>query len=695
MRSLIGTAKKLLLPLYFLIPLSTVAVLAGCNGGSDTPEAPGITRIDIASVESPTFEGKTFGSVGAYEKLRGTAFGELDPNDPRNAVITDLQFAPRNARGNIEYSMDFYILKPIDLAKSNHKLFMEVNNRGGKLFGSLNLSSGGNNPTTAAHAGGAFLMNQGYTLAWHGWHPSAAAGGDNLTITLPVAKNADGASITGPSYEYIVFDNATTVTSALTYPAASLDKSKAELTVRDHLNDTPVVIPDSGWEYTSNQAIRLLPAGTPFKQSTIYEFTYIAKDPVVAAIGFAATRDFVSFLRYATADSANTSNPLAGDIKRALAFTVSQPGRYMNDFVWLGFNEDESGRRIFDGVENWIAGGNGVALNYRFAQPARTERNRQNHLYPEASFPFAYSIVTDTLTGKSDGRNARCMKTDTCPKIMMVNSANEYWVKAGSLLHTDTAGNAVPDPPNVRFYLLSGVEHTVSGAPPNSAGICAQLRNTTDPNPALRALFVALDQWIDGVEPPNSRVPRVADGTAVFSVPTSNSDNGVGVVPQAQLGWPNIPGVTYTGLVTVRNLFDFGPQFNNGILSINPPAVTGKMYPSFVSRVNQDGNEIAGIQLPPVAAPIATTTCWALRAPAFGGPDGCEAAGQMIPFAATQAARLAAGDPRLSVQERYLNHDDYVAAVTAAAQKLAQERLLLPADVQRYITAAQASTVLK
>src|SRR5262245_11727288 len=198
MRSLIGTAKKLLLPLYLLIPLSTVAVLAGCNSESDTPETtqttqtlgttvvPGITRIEISSVESPTFEGKTFGSVGAYEKLRGTAFGEVDPNDPRNAVITDLRLAPRNARGTVEYSMDFYILKPIDLAKGNHKLFMEVNNRGGKLFGPLSLSSGGNNPATAADAGEAFLMNQGYTLAWNGWDPSAPAGGDNLTITLPV-----------------------------------------------------------------------------------------------------------------------------------------------------------------------------------------------------------------------------------------------------------------------------------------------------------------------------------------------------------------------------------------------------------------------------------------------------------------------------------------------------------------------------
>jgi len=698
MRPLIGIGEKLLLPLCFLISSSALA-------------AAGITRIEISSVESPTFEGRTFGSVGAYEKLRGKAFGELDPDDVRNAVITDLQLAPRNARGRVEYSIDFYILKPIDLARGNHKLFVEVNNRGNKLFGALNLSGGGNNPTTAADAGEAFLMNQGYTLAWNGWDPSALAGGDNLTITLPVAKNPDGSSITGPSYEYIEFDNATTLTYTLAYFTATLDKTRAKLTARDHLNDAPVAVPVSGWEYASDRTIRLLPAGTPFKQSAIYEFTYTARDPVVAGIGFAATRDFVSFLRNAATDSENTPNPLAGDIQRALAFTVSQPGRYMNDFVWLGFNEDRagrgsedgddgtderaSGRRIFDGVENWIAGGDGVALNYRFAQSSRTERNRQNHLYPEAPFPFAYAVVTDALTGKTDGRNARCLQTATCPKVMMVNSANEYWVKAGSLLHTDTVGNDLPDPPNVRFYLLSGVEHTVTGAPPKSAGVCAQFRNTTDPTPALRALLVALDRWIDGVPPPRSRVPRVENDTAVFSEATHNSANGVGAVPQSQLGWRDIPGVTYTGVVTVRNLFDFGPRFDDGILTIDPPAVTGQIYPSFVSRVNQDDNEIAGVHLPPVAAPVATTTGWALRASAFGGPDGCESSGQSIPFAATLAERLASGDPRPSLQERYRDHDAYVEAVTAAAQKLARQRLLLPADVQRYITAAQASDVLK
>jgi hypothetical protein len=653
-----------------------------------------ITRIEITSIESLTFEGRTFGSVGAYEKLRGKAYGEVDPGDPRNALITDIQLAPRNGGGMVEYSMDIYILKPIDLSKGNHKLFMEVNNRGNKLFADFNRSSGGNNPTTAADAGDAFLMNQGYSIAWNGWDISAASGGDRLTITVPVATNPGGSTITGPSYEYIVFDNSTTMTSTLAYPAATLDKSQATLTVRQHLTDPAAPIPDSGWQYTSaaGTAIQLLPVGTPFEQGAIYEFNYTAKNPVVAGLGLAATRDFVSFLRYATADDFGNPNPLAGDVQRTYAFAISQPARYMNDFQTLGFNEDEAGRRVIDGILNWLGGGSGVAINFRFAQTARTERNRQNHRYPEANFPFAYPLLTDPYTGKTGGRGVRCAASGTCPKAMEVNSANEYWVKTGSLLHTDPLGKDLPrDPEKVRFYLLSGVEHTVAGAPPMSAGMCQQFRNTTNPNPALRALFIALDEWVtNNVRPPKSEVP--GRGTAVYSIPVSD---GVGFVPHEALGFPNIPGVTYTGVITVRHLFDFGPRFDDGIMDINPPDFSGPVYPSFVSRVDHDGNEVAGIRLPPVEAPIATTTGWALRREEFGGPDGCEASGQWIPFKTTKAERLAGGDPRRSLEERYKDHDRYVKEVAKAARKLERRRLLLPEDVQRYIDEAEESDVLR
>ena len=678
-----------------------VALLASCSISPEARQtnAGGITRVEITSVESPTFGGKVFGATGTYEKLRGKAFGELNPDDPRNAIITDIKLAPRNLRGNVEYSTDIYILKPVDLSKGNHKLFVEVNNRGNKFFGAFNQSGGGNNPTTSGDAGAGFLMNQGYTMAWNGWDPSAPAENDNLNISLPTIKNFDGSSITGPAYEYIVFDNATSLSYALSYPAVSRDTSKAKLTARSRLNDVPVVVPDAGWEFVSDTSIRLLPAGTPFRQSAIYELSYDAKDPILAGAGFAATRDFVSFLRNDAGENPEKKNPLAGDIKRVLGLAISQPGRYMNDFVWLGFNEDLNHRKVFDGLVNWIAAGTGDALNFRFAQPARTERNRQNHLYPEGIFPFAFTSLhdslNDSLMGKTDGRNARCSQTNTCPKIMAVNSSNEYWVKAGSLVHTDLNGNDLRDPANVRFYLLSSVEHTVAGAPPNSPGLCQQPRNPIDPNPALRALFVATDQWVDGVAPPDSRIPKVSDATAVFIGSTGNSIGALGQVPQTFVGWPTIPGVLYSGLATVRHLFDFGPRFANGILDKNPPGYTGKVYPSFVSKVDVDGNEVAGIRLPEVAAPVATFTGWAHRAGEFGGADGCEHFGQIIPFKATRLQRIAAGDPRLSLAERYADHAAYVNAVTVAANKLAAERLLLPADVQRYIANAKASSVLK
>src|ERR1700754_1341517 len=472
-----------------------------------------IIRIEILSRESPCFEGRIFGAAGAYEKLRGRAYGEIDPTLPQNAVITDIRLAPRNTRGMVEYSMDIYLLRPLNAASGNHKLFAEIPNRGSKLFGGLNNSSGGNDPSSAAQAGEAFLLNQGYMLTWCGWDISAGAGNDNLTITVPVAKNPDGSAIAGPSYEYISFDNEKTFSYKLAYAAATTDKSKACLTIRRSLNAPAEKIPDSGWEYVNDRTIRLLPLGSAFKQSFIYEFSYTATNPLVAGLGLAATRDYISFLRY----GAGGDNPLAGQIRYAFSFAVSQPARYMNDFQTLGFNEDEKGRQVFDGIENWLGGGSGVGINYRFAQPGRTERNRQNHLYPEGIFPFAYPLLKDPDTGKKDGRLVRETATHTLPRVMEINSANEYWAKAASLLHTDPAGYDLPDPENVRFFLVSGAQHGTGNSA--STGVNQQLQNPTNAEPLLRALWVALDEWvIKGIRPPDSRVPRLSDGTAAVAV---------------------------------------------------------------------------------------------------------------------------------------------------------------------------------
>ena len=674
-----------------LFPLALALTTAVATAG--VAEAR-LVRIEIVARESPALEGRTFGDVGQYEKLRGKAYGEIDSRDARNRLIADLELAPRNARGKVEYSMDIVILKPIDMSRSNRRLLVDINNRGSMRWTTLNGGSRADNPVKATDAGSGFLMDRGYTIVGNGWDAGAAPGDHRLTITVPTATHADGSPVTGPSYEYISFNDAAQTRYTLPSPTTNLKTSHATLTVRARLDDRPVAVPPSGWEYVDERAIRLVPSGTPFTQGHIYELAYTAKHPVVAAIGLAATRDFVSFLRFDTHDTQGTANPLARAVEHTLSFAVSQSARYINDFQTLGFNEDEKGRQVLDGVLNWIGGPSGANINYRFAQTNRTERNRQHHLYPEGLFPFAYPVLTDHLSGRTDGRSRRCTTSKTCPRAFEVNSANEYWVKASSLLHTDTRGRDLPDPPNVRFYLLSGLQHGTGNF--GSRGICQQLTNGTSADPTLRALLIALDEWVSkGIEPPPSAVPRHADKTVVVAVPRPGYQTGV--VPREALGWPTIPGVTYTGVITTRYLLDFGPKFHKaGILSHMPPSLEGRpAYTHFVSRVDDDGNEIAGIRLPEVVAPTGTTTGWALRRAEFGENDGCEALGQYIPFAATRAERLTRRDPRPSLEERYATHDGYVRAVTQAAKDLAKRRLLLPADVERSVDDAKASTVLR
>jgi len=657
----------------------------------------------------PAFGGLSFGSVGQYEKLRGTATGELDPNDPRNKVITDIELAPRNAAGMVTYSMDVFILRPMNQALGNQRLLLDFNNRGQMRLGRLNDGTVTSDPITAADAGHGFVMRQGYAVAGNGWD-YGATGTANMKISVPKLTG-----LPGPSYEYIVFDNATSSSFTLTFPAATLTKSLAKLTVRARLDDAPTTLLESQWEYTSaaGTAIRLLPAGTLFAQSSVYEFTYTAKDPVVSGVGLAATRDWLTFLKQATVAQ---GNPLAGHARYAYSYSISQPSRTLNDFQALGFNEGEDGRRALDGILSHTGGGSGDQINYRFGQTGRTERNRQNHLYPEGVFPFAHQELTDHLSGKTGGRSVRCSGGEddrghgshhgardrddddrdhhgrnTCPKRFEVNTSNEYWVKAGSLLHTDTHGRDLKEPRDVRYYLMSGQSHGVGDI--TDRGSCQQFTNAVSPYPAHRALLVALDQWVSrGVKPPESEIP--GHGNRAWAVTRPGFQTGA--VPQWALGWPTIPGVTYNGLITTRYFLDFGPNLDEGIITNYPPSLVGRpSYPIFVSKVDEDGNEIAGVRMPGVGAPVATTTGWALRRAGFSENEGGESDGQHIPFATTKAERLAAGDPRKSLAERYKDHAGYVKAVAKAAGKLGKQGFLLDEDVQKFIDQAQASSVLQ
>jgi hypothetical protein len=662
-------------------PVAATAVLVVTAGWTALAEAD-ITRVSIARIESPTFEGMSFGEVGQYEKLVGRAVGEVDPADPRNAVIVDIGLAPRNARGMVEYSTDIYILKPVDMDRGNHKVFFEINNRGNALsFGRMNdAATGGNDPTKAADAGIGFLMREGFTIVLSGWDATVTPGGGRQTITVPVVKNPNGSSIIGAALEEFAFDNITTMNGSLTYPAVTLDKSQASLTTRVRYTDSADVIPAAGWEYVNDRTIRLLPSGTPFGQSRLYEFTYTARDPIVAGLGFAAVRDLAAFLHHAVVDSEGNPNPLTNDVRFLYSFCNSQSCRFMHDFLHLGFNEDEHGQRVFDGMLNWAGAASAGFFNYRFAQPGRNHWQHTGRWYPERQFPFTNRILFDPITGKTDGRLRRCRSTNTCPKIFETGSENEYWTKGGSLLHTDTLGNDLEHPKHVRMYLLSSLPHVALSGP----GICQQPRNPLGPNRALRALLVALDEWVsEDKTPPRSRVPQRSDGTLVRSG------------SQKRVGFPHIPGVTFNGLMTTGDLFDYGPSFDDGILTTLPPYLVDSPYPVFVPRTDPDGNDIAGIRLPEIAVPLATYTGWGLRATAFAGDDLCDMAGQKIAFLPTKVDRLALGDPRPSIEERYPNHEKYVAEVTRAAVHLYHQRLLLHEDVKRYIDEAEASDIGK
>ena len=641
-----------------------------------------VTRIEIERVESPTFEGRSFGDAGPYEKLVGRVHAEVDPDAPENAVIADIELAPRNARGMVEYSADLIILRPVDPSRGNGRLFYEANNRGRLL--SLNrlndAPTATSDPSSAEDAGNGFLMREGYTFVASGWDATASSADGRLNVTLPVAVNPDGSAIVGPSLEELVIDNDTTETGRLTYPAATLDTSQATLTVRTRYADEPRPLDDGAWEYVDARTIRLLPAGTAFRQGSLYHLTYPATEPLVAGLGMAAVRDAVAFLRHAAADDSGAANPLAGQIRYAYAFAISQPARFMRDVVHYGFNADEAGRRVFDGVLNWIGGASGAFVNYRFAQPHRTQRQHIARWFPERPFPFAYNVSHDPVTDRTDGRLRRCLADATCPLILEANSSNEYWVKASSLLHTDTVGDDLPDPPNVRLYLFSSFPHS-GGSRQRGTGICQQPRNTLEAEPVLRALLVALDEWVsEGKEPPASRVPRRADGTLVEAL------------PREHLGFPAIPGVHYDGLLSTGDLLDFGPRAGDGILSVLPPEVT-EPYPALVPRTDADGNDVAGIRVPDVAAPLATYTGWAVRAAEYAGNDLCDAAGQQIAFPPTRAERLARGDPRPSIEERYDGRDGYVAAVERAVRALQQDRLLLAEDAERLIAAARTRSL--
>ncbi|MGZ6211893.1 MAG: alpha/beta hydrolase domain-containing protein [Candidatus Binataceae bacterium] len=640
-------------------------------------------KIEISRVES-AFAGMSFGSVGPYEKIVGRAFGEVDPSHPLNAEIVNLGKAPRNAAGRVEYWVDFCLLKPTDILKSNRHLLFDALNRGDKLalvdLNDAPKGPGSNELVTAEDAGNGFLMRQGYAILFGAWQGDVVAEEGHMLAGFPIATD-NGAPIAERSREEYVFGTTgSTVIAPLTYPANTLEQSEATLTVRQHEKDPRVPIPPRQWRYLSPTRLEITLADG-FDAGAIYEFIYPARDPIVMGLGFAAVRDLVTFMRYASADENGRPNPLsqAGGgpaVDDVIVYGRSQPGRFLREFLRLGFNQEASGRRVFDGVYASLAGSRRIFLNHPFSQPGRFHRQHEDHLYPGDQFPFTYTTRFDPISAKTDGILTRCLATDTCPKIMHVDSSTEFWQGRGSLVVTDESGKDITLPDQVRVYALAGTGHA-GPAMFRHSGVFFQNHsyplNRLDYGSLNRALLVALQEWVSrGTPPPASRFPRAGEGTLV---PPS---------PETGLAFPDIPGMHYTGLVNGLCELDYSQQ--------PPRAIAGHDYPVLVPKVDADGNEVAGIRLPDVAVPLGTRTGWNIRSAGFA-EGALMAVGFYIPFAATAKERRETGDPRLSLEERFPSHEHYVSAVARAATELQNERLLLAEDVERYLATALASQV--
>jgi hypothetical protein len=636
-----------------------------------------VTRIEILRAE-PFAGGETFGDVGAYQKVVGRLHGELDPALPLDAVIVDLDKAPRNARGQVEYAADFYILRPADLAKGNGALLYDVNNRGNKrALIAFNSAPASNDPATPADAGNGFLMRHGFSVVWSGWIPDLPAANNNLRIEVPTAATASG-PIAETVWDEFLFNNTTTTTARLTFSAVAPEGAK--LLVRERNGDAPTAVPADQWEFVDPQTIRLKPDGTAFRIGAIYQLVYRAANPPVSGIGFAATRDLVSFLRHAAADDAGTANPLAQGgrimVTRALAHGTSQSGRFLRDFVYRGFNEDEQNRIVFDGIQPHVATAR-LFLNQRFAQPNRMVNIGHGFVaFPDVSFPFAFETQTDPITGATDGILARCSARGNCPKVISTNTGTEYWQSGQSLLTTDPLGRRDGvEPANVRIHYFAGTQHVgLQATMPK--GVCAMPPDRIDYAPLLRAALVSLDAWVkDGTPPPPSRHPRIDDGTLV--------DMTGPAVP--------IPGFVAAKGPNPRPRFDYGPDFAKGVIGNVLPVATADRYRVLVPKVDRDGNDTSGILLPDIAVPTATAMGWSVRSASAGGAgELCYLDGSYLPFAKTKAEREASGDGRLSLEERYHGPADYAAKVRDAALALARDGYLLPEDVDRISARAAA-----
>jgi Alpha/beta hydrolase domain len=637
-----------------------------------------VVRVDITR-RTTVLAGETWGKNSAYEKMIGRVYFAVDPKDAHNRRVVDLDKAQSNPHGEVEFSADVYVLRP--RAGGNGALLLEIPNRGSKgLLATVEGAKGSADPSTRDEFGDGFLLTRGYTVAWLGWQWDVRDEAGLMRLYAPIAHAADGSSIKGlaradwtPAEHRDEWPLAHVIAGNIGgtgYPVADPAARENVLTVRDCPTCERHAIPRMRWQFARQEADRISPSDRfvrldgGFQPGKLYELVYVVKDPVVVGLGLAAVRDFVSYAKYAPDAIVH--------VDRALALGISQDGRFLRHFLWQDFNADESGRKVFDGVLSMVAGAGRGSFNHRFAQPSRDAETTSSLFYPTDLFPFTDLPETDPVLGQTAGLLDAPRRSATTPRIFFVNTSHEYWQRAASLIHTNVTGsNDMAESEDVRIYLAAGQGHFPAPFPPQVGSISA-LRGQQKANPMprkwlWRALITDMDQWVNnGTLPPPSAHPQVSDRT---------------LVALHDLAFPHIPGVRLPVRPLGAYRLDFGPEWQRGIITSEPPKV-GAEYTVLLPQVDEDGNERSGIQLPELQVPLATYTGWNLRDASLGMPDyTVPFVGSYIPFAKTAEERKHSGDPRLSIAERYVDADKYMRLYREAAERLVKDRFLLPEDV--------------
>lgn len=636
-----------------------------------------VVRVEIESTK-PWLGGRSLGKVGAYEKLQGRVYFEIDPESAANQRIADIALAPRNAKGHVEFSSDFVVVRPRDAAKARHSVLLEIPNRGltqaeGAFFSpasSFDLMS-----LDDTSLRDAFLFEQGFTAAWLGWQfdlpggeirMDAPAANVNSTVRRSIITLGPGAHLANLS-------------GSNSYCAADAEQPNAQLIVKSKMDDPGRVAPRSQWSFGRIDHGKIVPdpcgvvSLNQFDPGQLYEVVYQGANPPIAGLGEAAVRDFVAWLKFGGVASPLREHPET--VSHVLGYGYSQSARFLRDYLYRGFNADEHGRQGFDGLFIASAGAGRGSFDHRYAMPGEAGNSVLSDLRPVDMFPFSDGKEEDPMTGASDGLLLAAAASHTVPKIFYTYSSTEYWARVGSLGYTTVDGTKeLPLDSDSRLYFYPGTPHSHYPFPPIRRSRSAEYENFGNFASAgwsFRALLLDLDEWVsNGKAPPDSAYPHL----------------GADLVSRANVKFPAIPGVRFPQYMPRNWRLDYGSEFlTKGIITNEPPKI-GAEYTVLVPQVNRDGNDVGGVLLPDVSAPLGTFTGWNYQLPVLDNLNYLSGlVGSFIPFPATAERRKASGDPRLSIAERYTDRADYLDKVRSSVRSLVSRRLLRTEDLDAIV----------